>query len=414
MAFPKKGKILCLYTDASDKFWSAVVTQTSPTDLMKPVEVQVHEPLAFLGAALRNAECNWSTFEQEGFAIYQAFKKLDFLFHHDEPTHVFTDHRNLLFVFSPLTVEPALGRHIVNKVQRWALYRSQYRYCIDHVAGESNVFADILTRRLKGYRSERRAVRTMCKLARIDGTVDSPSSNTFISPSMTTLREAQRKHPPSPAVDAVVWDAEELLWKRNSCIWIPPQDLALQMKLLVASHCSLGGHRVKDATESIVCEHFIWTNMKDDVHGFVAACIHCLITRTEEVVPRPLGTPLHGSRPNEVVHVDYLYMGIGIEDLKYILLVRDDLSSFVWLNSTTSATAEFAADVLSKWVSMFGSMSWLVTDQGSHFQDIVHTSMIRKFRTRKHFTTAYSPWANGTVERANRGVLRATNTLLSE
>ena len=58
--------------------------------------------------------------------------------------HVFTDHRNLLFVFAPLALEPALGRHVVSKVQRWALFLSKYTYVIEHIDGDDNVFADIL------------------------------------------------------------------------------------------------------------------------------------------------------------------------------------------------------------------------------------------------------------------------------
>ena len=116
LSFPKKEKQICIYTYASDKFWSAVVTQIMPSDMQKPIEEQNHEPLAFLVSAFKDAEKNWSNFEQEGFAIYQAFKKLDYLFYHDHPVHVFTDHRNLLFVFAPLALEPALGRRVVNKV----------------------------------------------------------------------------------------------------------------------------------------------------------------------------------------------------------------------------------------------------------------------------------------------------------
>lgn len=99
---------------------------------------------------------------------YQAFKNMDFLFHNDKPTHFFTDHRKLLFVFAPLAVEPALGRHVLNKVKRWAVYFSQFPYVIEHVEGECNVFADILTTWLKGYRSERQALQKMCKLARAE------------------------------------------------------------------------------------------------------------------------------------------------------------------------------------------------------------------------------------------------------
>ena len=100
--------------------------------------------------------------------------------------------------------------------------------------------------------------------------------------------------------------------------------------------------------------------------------------------------------------------------MQYVLLIRDDLSSFVWTCACKAANGEFAAEMLAKWVANFGTMAWIVSDQGSHFHNAVHADLIEKFKTKKHFTVAYSPWANGTVERVNREVLRATKSLLSE
>lgn len=200
----------------------------------------------------------------------------------------------------------------------------------------------------------------------------------------------------------------------GDCIWIPHSAIELQMKIIVISHCSIGGHRGRAATLSVVKENFRWASMKDDVDEFLRQCIHCIITRTGEIIPRPMGAALHGTRPNEVLHVDYLYMGIGYDGLKYLLVIRDDLSSYIWIRATDSCTGEFAALVLSQWVAAFGNWQWLVTDQGSHFMNKLHTEMVTKFRTRKHFTTAYTPWANGTVERVNREVLRGCKALLSE
>lgn len=88
------------------------------------MEEQIHEPLAFLGAAFKDAQLNWSTFEPEGHAIFQTLEKVDYLFMNGDPVHVFSDHRNLMFVFAPLAIEPALGRHVVSKVQRGALFLS--------------------------------------------------------------------------------------------------------------------------------------------------------------------------------------------------------------------------------------------------------------------------------------------------
>ena len=108
LSYPKPGMKICIYTDASEIFWSAVVTQCTPESLELPLEERRHEPLAFLGAEFKGAQCGWITFEKEGFAILDTFDKLGYILMGSQPTHIYTNHRNLLFVFAPLALEPAL------------------------------------------------------------------------------------------------------------------------------------------------------------------------------------------------------------------------------------------------------------------------------------------------------------------
>ena len=72
-------------------------------------------------------------FEKEGFGIFQSRDRLDYLLMSGRPAHVFTDHRNIFVVFAPLVLEPALGRPVMSKVQRWALFLSKYAYVIEHI-----------------------------------------------------------------------------------------------------------------------------------------------------------------------------------------------------------------------------------------------------------------------------------------
>lgn len=55
---------------------------------------------------------------------------------------------------------------------------------------------------------------------------------------------------------------------------------------------------------------------------------------------------LHASTANELVYFDYLYMCIGTDGLKYLLVIQDDLSSYRWLCPTTTANAENTAEEL--------------------------------------------------------------------
>eukprot|EP00171_Calliarthron_tuberculosum_P023749 IDg23749t1 len=79
LAHQKPGYVTCIYTDASDRFWSGVVTQTTLKSLSMPIEKQQHEPLAFLGSEFKDAESRWTMYEKEGFAIFNVFKRLDYL-----------------------------------------------------------------------------------------------------------------------------------------------------------------------------------------------------------------------------------------------------------------------------------------------------------------------------------------------
>ncbi len=88
--------------------------------------------------------------------IGQAFRKLDYMLSCDPITRVFTDHRNLLSDFNPVSMEPSLGRHKVLKVVRWALFLSAFMYSIEYVHGDVNTWSDIMTRWMRGYRKEPR------------------------------------------------------------------------------------------------------------------------------------------------------------------------------------------------------------------------------------------------------------------
>lgn len=212
-----------------------------------PNQEQQHEPLAFLGAAFKGAEIGWTTFEKEAFAIFQTFEKLDYLLMDSKPAHVFTDHRNLLFISAPLSLEPALGRHIVSKVQRWALFLSRFPYIIEHVDGDLNVFADILTRWTKGYRRETKSLKTIHSLVEQSAQIV-PSADEIVWPDQEDIRSSQERSSNKP-LEALL-NPETNMFDKQGCIWIPDDDLELQMKILVVSHCGSIGHRGISGTKA--------------------------------------------------------------------------------------------------------------------------------------------------------------------
>lgn len=111
-----------------------------------------------------------------------------------------------------------------------------------------------------------------------------------------------------------------------------------------------------------------------DVREFVFSCLHCLASEGY-VVKRPLGQALHSIVPNGVIHFDYLFVTKSKDDCVYILLLKDDLSGYVWLVPTKAADAETTALELSIWFAAFGVVPVWVSDQGSHFKNAVGSQL---------------------------------------
>lgn len=400
---------LCLYTDASDNHWAGVVTQCEPHELRKTIDMQSHEPLAFLGGSFTGAQEHWSTYEREAFAIVQSIRKLDYMFACEESTVIFTDHRNLLFVFHPTAIERTLGRHKVLKVLRWALYMSTFTYRIEHVPGTQNIMADIMTRWLRGYRGQIRAVR------RIKGPLPPVPTAPAAEdewPDREVIREAQNAQDFPPPTRAST--DEDGLIRCNGRVWLPVNAHELQLKLLTIAHCGTAGHRGADATFESLKPYFTWIGQRRDTADFVAACLFCNLSKTGAKIPRPLAATLHASRPNEVLHFDYLYMGGSDSGEIYVLVLKDDFSGYAWLEPTKSANAEHTASTLARWNHTFTSPVTWVSDQGSHFINETLRTMASDHRISHRPTIAYSPWTNGTVERINRDVLAAYRALIAE
>lgn len=145
LSLPKNGHRVCLFTDASDSHWSAILTQSPTDDESKPVDEQQHEPMCFLSGAFKGSSERWSVPEKEGYAIVEAMCRMNY-FTAGRTTSIYTDHANLVHIYDPYGQTPGIARHTANKLMRWDLKLSAFRYIIEHVPGEKNVWADILTR----------------------------------------------------------------------------------------------------------------------------------------------------------------------------------------------------------------------------------------------------------------------------
>jgi RNase H-like domain found in reverse transcriptase/Reverse transcriptase (RNA-dependent DNA polymerase)/Integrase core domain/Integrase zinc binding domain/Chromo (CHRromatin Organisation MOdifier) domain len=409
---------VCLYTDASNDFWSAIITQVPPTDLdLSPCD-QRHAPLAFLSGKFTGPMKRWPIIEKEAYAILTSCERMAWLLQRPEGFSLYTDHRNLVYVFNPYGAPSHLSAHTAAKLIRWALKLSAYRYTIEFVPGSDNVWSDMLTRWASPPQSARLSALFLAPIApTLDAEFHWPTAEE-IRLLQTAEYELLCSPSSSPTSDFPVAQltplASGILGTGENVVWIPAAAAGMQLRICIVAHTSMGGHRGLKTTTNTIREHFEWKTMLADIKTFCNTCLHCLSTIGGDRVPRPFGEALHADRPNDVLHMDFLFMGSSTTGATYVLVLKDDLSSYVWLIPCQRADAASVVDALVLWFAAFGVAYTWVSDRGSHFKNKVMDGVRQALRSQHHYTTAYCPWANGTVERACKEVLRATRALLSE
>jgi hypothetical protein len=201
------------------------------------------------------------------------------------------------------------------------------------------------------------------------------------------------------------------------CLFTDPSDqfwgaVATQVpqRLCVIAHQGASGHRRIAVTTKSVAANFIWKTLEADVEKFVRGCLHCKCV-DGDMIPRSLGSALHAEKPNELIHFDWLSMPQATDGSKYVLVIKDDMSGFVQLHPSGTAGAVATAKALMAWFTTFGYVETWVSDGGSHFKNNVLEKVRKMIGAHHHITSAYSPWANGTVEVVNRLVLRGLLSL---
>ena len=119
--------------------------------------------------------------------------------------------------------------------------------------------------------------------------------------------------------------------------------------LVAVAHQGEAGHRPPDVTLKALKRLFHFTNMSKTVTHMAGNCLQCIKNRRGEWVTRPMGSAVLGERPNEVLHIDFFWIGPD-----YQLTIKDSLTSYCRLCATTDCKARTAATHLMQWFAGYG------------------------------------------------------------
>ncbi len=360
LAHPDPTKHVCVFTDASDLHWGAVISQVSMDIMDKPVEDQDHAPLMFVSGTFSGAASRWAIVEMEAYAVVETLRRGDYLLHRPGGFDLYTDHANLKFIFNPASINAAVPKYTAAKLDPWALLLMGYDYRIRDIAGDDNVWADLLSRW--------GSTPTICAIFRVPLKAAPLEDPNFVWPTLEEIKQL-------PDV-AVQERSQLLLTQRGNDVWITEsgvvwvlQDVTqMQVQLFVVAHFGIAGHRGVETTLQRLKLRFWWHGMAKDVKFFVARYLHCASAQGR--VQRPFGEVMHASKRNELLQLGFLAMPDG-----FFLVIKDDASKYLLLWETMTADAHSVVRALLHWFSLFGVAYCWVTDQGSHFKNTVLTDL---------------------------------------
>jgi hypothetical protein len=184
--------------------------------------------------------------------------------------------------------------------------------------------------------------------------MDTSNYNFPVAADVQRLQKAAAHNPDLKEVPPKKRGSNGLLVNEQGKIWINTNAVSMQVRLCVIAHCGRGGHGGHQVTLSAIQDHYYWKGMSKVIKVFVGSCFHCIASAPGQTTPRPMGGALHASKPNKVIQFDYPYMGSSVDDVKYVLIVKDDYSNNVWLKQCKNADAYSTASVLIEWFAAFG------------------------------------------------------------
>jgi hypothetical protein len=338
---------LILRTDASQTGVGGILFQRVPLEDGLTEE----QPVAFVSKAFNQTERNWSTIEQEGFAIFHCVMKLQHYLK-GRDFEVETDHRNLTYMASSLTP----------KVIRWKLRLLEFDFVIRHIAGVDNVVADGLSRCLVTRIVNDLAGGRACNVGRV-----------------APVLKATDEH----------------------------------LHIISQFHNPIVGHFAPDATAKLIRgEGHSWPTLQRDVEDYIAQCWKCQKTAKGLGEKEEVFKSLMTERPFRRVSIDTVGpLPPDSHGNKYIMVAIDNFTRVVELKATEYKSAHEAGNFMLEIFARYGPPEFIHSDNGGEYVAKVIERLISLLKSQHSTTLPYRPQANGLVERVNGEVMRHLTAL---
>lgn len=368
---PAPDAVTRLVTDASDFGMGASLEQRFQDSW---------KPLAFFSRKFSPAQRNYSAYDRELTAVYEALKYFRHFLEGRNFTIV-TDHKPLVYAFRQ-RADKASPRQL-----RQLSFISQFTTHIEHLPGSENTVADSLSRVDTLHLAADVSLEELAKLQEADDELRGLLNSTDHSLALRQIRWG-------PTHIAIVCDLTGEVLRP----YVPgPLRKAIFDKFHGIAHPSA------KVTDRVIRKRYVWPQMHRDIATWAKECLDCSqskVTRHNHVKPAEFIAP---DERFKHVHMDIVGPLPISEGYRYCLTMIDRFSRWpeavplVDVEATTVCRA-----FVDHWISRFGTPETLTTDQGGQFESQLFTALLQLSGCHRIRTTAYHPASNGMIERWHR------------
>lgn len=385
LAFPDWASELHLTTDASNFAIGAVLEQSDCEGRRRP--------LAFFSRSLNRAQRNYSATQREALALVSACEHFrDFI--ETTATFVHTDHKPLVHILQGANASPMLGR--------WFMSLLDLPLNFSYVRGEDNVVADLLSR----YADARANMDAPMVVAAAEAAVswEQPPVLDHVAVAHAEFCARQRVAiPPSLPPESVAVDANGFVRVHKDGAWRVVVHAADRVPVLRALHEHYG-HVGAVKLRAMLRRWFYWRGWWADALTYVRACDHCQRAEGHVRSATP-AAPFYAEYPLELLCVDLLDVNSA---LGHKCLVAIDVATRrVFTHPIEDKTAPVVAAALTS-VVLNQMPAWphrVHSDRGGEFTAHLVQELLKRAQAKASTTPAYTPQANGVVERVHQSIL---------
>ncbi|XP_060881762.1 uncharacterized protein K02A2.6-like [Metopolophium dirhodum] len=374
--------------------------------LMHMFENGEKRPVGYASRILTVAEKKYSVIQKEALAVFWGVKKFSqYLL--GRKFFLETDHKPLLALYGENKGIPVMAS---GRIQRWALYLSEFDYQVLHIKGNDNKVADGLSRlpdeeEVQTQINEADYVDFMENTMPIDYEilrVETKKDNEF-SLVVKYLNEGwpikvrEELKPYAIRKEEICVDKDILMWGYR--ILIPK---SLRKDLLKEVHST---HMGMSKMKTLCRSYMWWPGLDKDIENWVQSCDACLQSRSEPILAEPKKWE-EASCPMDRVHIDFLYL-----QGKNYLIMTDIFTKWPEVAEMKIMNSCSVIEKLREIFARFGLPNKIVSDNGPQFRSEEFIQFCKNNMIRFVTSPPYHPATNGSAENAvkslKNGILKA-------